>query len=86
MIVRTTSGTILLCRSLYARLDYSCGSLLFSDEELYHKMRKYHQNVVRSYPTARGTIMERIKRETKYHYWIGNLLIKAKHFISSDNI
>ena len=73
-------------RSMSRYDEFLTLSLLHRDEELHHIMRKCLRDVVRRYPSTRGTIMERIKRETKYHYWIGNLLIKAKHFISSDNI
>ncbi len=58
--------------------EYLTLSLLYGDEELYHIMRKHHQDVIRRYPSARGTIMERIKRELKYHYWFGRFLLWIK--------
>jgi hypothetical protein len=65
-------------RSMSRYDEFLTLSLLHRDEELYHIMRKHHQNIIRSYPTMRGNFKERVKRVLKYHYWIARPLIKMK--------
>lgn len=53
-------------------------SLIYGDKEMYRFVRKQHKDVIRRYPSVRGTIKERIKRELKYHYRVGRTLLRIK--------
>ena len=62
------------CMTIHNLFLYN--SFTFGDKELHGMAKAGIRDILRRYPSLQGSLLDRMKRELKYHYWIARPLIK----------